>query len=79
MECGKGQQVKPVDYRTREGCEREVLNAVQKDGGFSIFWITENQKRAYAGTRLVNDGRIIRTGGDFPWMKFKLAAKENGK
>ena len=37
-----------IDLRTREGNEKEVIRQVLEFGGFSIFWVTENQKRACA-------------------------------
>lgn len=61
-----------LDGRTREGYERQVLQQVMAHGGFSIFWVTENQKRAHAAERLVKEGRIVRTGGSYPWMEFSF-------
>ena len=56
-----------VDKRTREGQEYLVLEQIKKYGGFSIFWITENQKRAHAATRLDLRGVITVTPKQFPW------------
>lgn len=65
-----------VDFRTKEGQETEVLAQVEKHGGFSVFWVTENQKRAHAAERLQDRGAIIRDGGAFPWCAYKVP---NGK
>lgn len=61
-----------VDYRTKAGQETEVLAQVEKHGGFSVFWVTENQKRAHAAERLQERGAIIRDGGAFPWCAYKV-------
>ena len=56
-----------MDNRTREGQENLVLDQIEKYGGFSVFWVTENQKRAHAATRLSQLGRITVTPVQFPW------------
>jgi hypothetical protein len=61
-----------IDYRTKEGQEEEVLAQVLKHGGFSVFWVTENQKRAHAAERLQNRGVIVREGGAYPWCAYKV-------
>lgn len=61
-----------IDYRTKEGREEEVLAQVLKHGGFSVFWVTENQKRAHAAERLQNRGVIVREGGAYPWCAYKV-------
>jgi hypothetical protein len=61
-----------MDYRTKAGQEAEILAQVKKCGGFSVFWVTENQKRARAAERLQNRGTIVRLGGAFPWCAYKV-------
>lgn len=67
------------DRRTRAGQEREIIERIAKYGGFSVFWITENQKRAHAADRLENAGVIYRDNDDgphlFPWIKMKIDAR----
>lgn len=71
---------KGVDLRTRKGRETEVLAQVRKFGGFTVFWATENLKRAHAIERLTEAGHIRRKrGGSYPWCPYKvLAARRNG-
>lgn len=64
-----------TDKRTHSGQERLILEQVIQNGGFSIFWITENQKRAYAGERLRKSGIISIIGGSFPWHKVEVVNK----
>jgi hypothetical protein len=61
-----------IDCRTKEGQEAAVLAQVEKHGGFSVFWVTENQKRAHAAERLQDRGAIIRDGGAFPWCAYEV-------
>lgn len=58
----------PADKRTRAGREQEVIDQVISSGGFSVFWITDNLKRACAGERLTKSGAIITTPKQFPWI-----------
>lgn len=63
----------PLDMRTAKDQEQDVINYVKKHGGFSIFWVTDNQKRACAATRLVESGRIVRIPDNgYPWCGFKV-------
>lgn len=64
-----------MDKRTQEGQEEMILDYVRKHGGFTIFWITENQKRAHAAMRLEQSGRLITTRLGFP--NFKATVNEN--
>lgn len=63
---------KGLDFRTNEGQREFIKNKIRRDGGFSVFWATENQKRAIAITDLFESGEIINEGGDFPWHKVSL-------
>ncbi len=64
-----------MDKRTQEGQEEMILDYVRKHGGFTIFWVTENQKRAHAAMRLEQSGRLITTRLGFP--NFKATVNEN--
>ena len=55
--------------------ENQVINQVKKYGGASIFWITENQCRAWATQRLEDAGKIIRQKDQYPWCAFKIKGK----
>lgn len=57
---------KPVkfDARTREGQERAILERVRDHGALSVFWITCNQKRAHAMSRVEASKRVQRNGDD---------------
>ena len=72
LDCRVGRGMHRTDYRTKEGQEAEVLAQVEKHGGFSVFWVTENQKRAHAAERLQDRGAIIRDGGSFPWCAYTV-------
>lgn len=61
-----------TDYRTKEGREAEVLAQVTRHGGFSVFWVTENQNRAHAAMRLEKRGDILNCGGAFPWCAYTV-------
>jgi len=60
------------NLRTRKGREAEVISKILVDGGFRVFWATENQLRAAAIDRLEAEGRIVRNGGTFPWCKYEV-------
>ena len=50
---------------TREREEADCLNTIRRNKGyFTIFWATENQRRACAMTRLEQSGRIINDTND---------------
>lgn len=63
-----------ADLRTKIGQELSVIKQIRDDGGFSIFWATETQRRACAIERLQKRGEIRRVGGDYPFCKYELAA-----
>ena len=66
-----------LDMRTRAGHEGEVLRKVQLDGGFTVFWVCENLKRAYAATRLEERGEIVRQAGDtFPQCSYRIGGAD---
>lgn len=62
------------DLRTRQGREAEVAEQVEREGGFSVFWATENRVRAHAICRLEDAGRLVRQGeSPFPWCRYRMA------
>lgn len=67
-----------LDLRTREGQEELVLRQLREHGGFSIFWVTDNQKRACAAQRLRDSKRIIPLDSQYPFCKYVVAA-DNGE
>lgn len=67
-----------MDLRTREGIEQQIIDQVRESGGFSIFWITDNQKRDCAAMRLEERGDITGTGGGMPWCGYKLKGDTDG-
>jgi len=64
-----------TDRRTKSGQEREILQKIIDNGGFSIFWVTDTQKRACAATRLHDLGVIIKGKDSYPWCKYTIAEK----
>lgn len=65
------------DERTKEGQEELVLRQVRNHGGFSIFWVTENQKRACAASRLVERGVLVADKEcSFPWHSYKVKGEQ---
>lgn len=60
-----------LDLRTKKGNEEQVLRAVRLNGGFSIFWVTDTQKRAQAADRLIEQGKIKRLPDSYPWCAYK--------
>ena len=59
--------------QTVHGQIRNILNQVERYGGYSIFWITENNKRASIATDMVDAGLIVKdkdTG--YPWCSMKI-------
>jgi hypothetical protein len=66
-----------VDLRTRAGRDAEVLSQVETYKGFSVFWATENQKRAHAIGRMEASGGIVGVPGSaFPWCGYKIGTGE---
>ena len=63
-----------ANLRTRAGQERSVIEQIREDGGVSIFWATETQRRACAIERLQKRGAIRRVGGSYPFCKYELVA-----
>jgi len=66
-----------IDLRTREGREKEIIDRINEYGGFSIFWVTDNQKRAHAADRLIERGVIIRQKDDYPWCSYAISDGKN--
>lgn len=64
-----------VESRRGETPEAEVLRQVRKFGGFSVFWITANRKRAAAGDSLRRTGAILpaESRSPFPWCSWRVA------
>ena len=62
--------------RTKKGQEHYVLGYIRRHGGASIFWITENQRRACAVQRLQDSGEIVREMDSpsdlYPWCVFTV-------
>ncbi len=58
-----------MDRRTKKGQEMLVIDYIKNNGGFSIFWVTENQKRAHAAERLEKSGKIKVYPVGFPYYK----------
>ena len=68
---------KLIDERTMEGQEQLVINYVEANGGFSVFWVTEHQQRAYAATRLMKRGVLKETRkAGFPWHALEVVGEE---
>ena len=63
----------PQDGRTVRGQIREILLQVKRHGGYSIFWVTSNNKRASIATAMIDAGLI---GEDkkteYPWCSMKI-------
>ena len=68
-----------MDKRTKEGREQEIIDYVNSNGGFSIFWITDNQKRAAAAMRLQNNGILVVTPHIYPWSYARIEKPQNPK
>lgn len=56
-----------MDLRTQAGRRDEILAQVQENGGFSVFWVTENTLRAHVAGKMTEDGEITVTPLQFPW------------
>lgn len=55
-----------------------MINQVKAHGGFSVFWVTENQKRAHAASRLSERGVLVKTrDAAFPWHALKVVEEQN--
>jgi hypothetical protein len=68
-----------LDLRTRSGNEDMVRRQIEKYGKISVFWATENQKRAWAIDRLEDKGEIVRINPNpyhFPWCGYKTQKNE---
>ena len=64
-------------YRKRQAAvQNRILQEVEFNGGFSIFWATETDERARAIEMLEKHGRITRKRGRgwgrYPWCGYKL-------
>ena len=60
------------DARTTRGQIKEILRQVRIYGGYSIFWITSNRKRASIATDMVESGVIVPSGGNYPWCSMLI-------
>lgn len=47
------------DLRTRAGRRAEIIERVRVHGGYSIFWITDNDLRAAVSTEMVQSGELV--------------------
>ncbi len=63
-----------MDLRTKAGRREEVLNQVREDGGFSIFWVTENYLRAVVAQQMQESGEIEtdNTKHPYPWIAARI-------
>jgi hypothetical protein len=64
-----------VDRRTRRGSELEAVEQVRRFGGFTVFWATDDMRRARALERLSDRGVIVRLRRQprpFPWCAYRL-------
>lgn len=63
-----------TDLRTKAGREEEIIQEIKEYGGLSIFWATENQTRAGAVDRLIEQGKIkrIEPTPPFPFVKYEV-------
>jgi hypothetical protein len=59
----------------RKGSPEEILAKIRMDGGMTIFWATETQKRATTLGRMERQGAVTCTGGEFPHMTFQIEEK----
>lgn len=66
-----------TDLRTREGREKEIIDRINEHGGFSILWVTDNQKRAVAADRLIARNVIIRQKDAYPWCSYIISDVKN--
>lgn len=57
------------DLRTAKGRRREIIEQVTQNGGFSVFWVTENPLRAKVATEMFRSGELkdVGDGGSYPW------------
>jgi hypothetical protein len=68
--------MKKSDRRTRAGREAEVIQKIRTDGGFSVFWGSENSGRGNAIARLTIAGEITQLEGAlYPWCKMRVVGK----
>ena len=66
-----------MDKRTKQGQEELILDHIRKHGSFTIFWITENQKRSHAAMRLEQSGKVTTTKLGFPNLKATINEEKN--
>lgn len=62
---------KPAAFKanTRE----HVLAQIREFGGFTVFWATENQKRAKVIDAMSHSGEIVRVPDrGFPWCAYEI-------
>lgn len=56
-----------IDRRTALDRDAELLAQINREGGFSVLWLTANRDRAASFHRLVQSGRIRIAGAG--WIK----------
>ena len=56
-----------LDGRTTAGVRQEIKRQIREYGGFSIFWITANRRRAKQATLMMEEGVIEVMPVQFPW------------
>ena len=60
------------DERTTGGVEALILSTIFTSGGFSVWWADESTKRSAAIERLEKNGKILRTGGAYPFLEYEV-------
>jgi len=75
--CGVREADRPkgANLATAKGNQEHVIEQVRQYGGFTVFWVTDTQKRAEAATRLQEAGVILpaEKQAPFPWCAYTLA------
>lgn len=57
--------------------QQKVYDQVASFGGFSIFWVSDNQRIAVAADRLISKGVIVPVpGAVYPWCKYNIHKKK---
>ena len=52
--------------------QQEILDQIKEHGGFSIFWVTDNQERAAEALLLEKTGVIQRQKDSYPYCKYEI-------
>ena len=57
---------------TNDYIRREIRGQILNKGGFTVFWATENMRRARMLDEMHEAGEIIYSDAPFPWINAKL-------